>query len=168
MLAEPAQGGRQKGSKMSTITSAQANYIQTLTQQLAALGATPRAALSSTATVSEASALIQELKTLVSQARPAARPQLVAEGVYRRSADGVMFRVQLSQEGRHYAKTLLASGGWGYEKGAIYTLKASERLTLAQLEAWGIATGVCAICSRLLSTAESVARGIGPVCASRY
>jgi hypothetical protein len=79
-----------------------------------------------------------------------------------------MFRVQTSEEGRNYAKLLLPAGGWGYEKGAIYTLKAEERLTLAQLEEWGISTGVCAICSRLLSTAESVARGIGPVCASRY
>jgi len=153
---------------MSTITNAQASYIQTLTQQLAALGATPRAALSSTATVSEASALIQELKELVAQARSTSRPQLVGEGIYRRAADGAMFRVQTSEEGRNYAKLLLPAGGWGYEKGAIYTLKAEERLTLAQLEEWGISTGVCAICSRLLSTAESVARGIGPVCASRY
>jgi Family of unknown function (DUF6011) len=153
---------------MSTITTAQAGYIAKLNQQLADLGATPRAALAATATIAEASRAIEELKELVAQARSASRPQLVSEGVYRRSADGVMFRVQLSQEGRHYAKTLLASGGWGYEKGAIYTLKGSERLTLAQLEEWGISTGVCAICSRLLSTAESVARGIGPVCASRY
>lgn len=153
---------------MSTITNAQAGYIQTLTQQLAALGATPRAALASTATIAEASAAIDELKGLVAQARSASRPQLVGEGIYRRAADGSMFRVQTSEEGRNYAKLLLPSGGWGYEKGAIYTLKASERLTLAQLEEWGISTGVCAICGRLLSTAESVARGIGPVCASRY
>jgi len=153
---------------MSTITTAQAGYIAKLNQQLADLGATPRAALAATATIAEASRAIEELKALVAQARVASRPQLVSEGVYRRSDDGVMFRVQLSQEGRNYAKTLLPSGGWGYERGAIYTLKAEERLTLAQLEEWGISTGVCAICSRLLSTAESVARGIGPVCASRY
>lgn len=98
-----------------------------------------------------------------------AAPELVVEGIYRRSSDGVMFRVQAAQDsGRRYAKTLLVAGGWDYERGAIYTLAASERLTLAQIQAWGLDTGVCAICSRLLSTADSVAAGIGPVCARRY
>jgi hypothetical protein len=155
-------------SKMSTITTAQAGYIAKLNQQLSDLGATPRAALATTATIAEASRAIEELKELVAQARTSSRPQLVTEGVYRRSDDGVMFRVQLSEKGNSYAKTLLPSGGWGYEKGAIYTLKQEERLSLAQLEEWGLSTGVCALCSRLLSTAESVARGIGPICAKRY
>jgi hypothetical protein len=154
---------------MSTITTAQAGYIAKLNQQLAELGATPRAALAATATIAEASRAIEELKALVAEARVASRPQLVAEGVYRRSDDGVMFRVQTSREsGNRYAKTLLAGGGWGYERGAIYTLKPEERLSVDQLAEWGLSTGVCAICARLLSTAESVARGIGPVCASRY
>jgi len=122
-------------------------------------------------TASEASALIQKLKgQTASTAFAFATPtSLVAEGVYRRSADGVMFRVQTSRESNNrYAKLLLEGGGWGYEKGAIYTLKADERLSVAELSAWGLSTGVCAICGKLLSTAESVARGIGPVCASRY
>jgi hypothetical protein len=79
-----------------------------------------------------------------------------------------MFRVQTSDEGRNYAKLLLPSGGWDYERGAVYTLKPEERLTLAEISAWGISTGVCAICGRLLSTAESVAAGIGPICAKGY
>jgi len=118
-----------------------------------------------------ASEFIEQLKLKAanfSASNTANTPALVAEGVYRRSSDGAMFRVQTSEQGRRYAKTLLPSGGWGYERGAIFTLAASERLTLAQLEEWGLSTGVCAICGRLLSTAESVARGIGPVCASRY
>lgn len=121
-------------------------------------------------TVSEASALINELQKATTKAPIAVAPApLVAEGVYRRSADGAMFRVQTSRDsGNRYAKLLLPSGGWGYEKGAIYTLKADERLSVAELSAWGLSTGVCAICGKLLSTAESIARGIGPVCASRY
>ncbi len=120
-------------------------------------------------TTSEASALIQKLKGEVAPIAFATPAPLVAEGVYRRSADGAMFRVQTSRDsGNRYAKLLLVGGGWGYEKGAIYTLKADERLSVAELSAWGLTTGVCAICGKLLSTAESVARGIGPVCASRY
>jgi hypothetical protein len=153
---------------MSTITTAQLGYIAKLNQQLADLGISSKVAPSATATITDGSRAIEELKELVAKARTTSRPQLVTEGVYRRSADGLMFRVQLSEKGNSYAKTLLPSGGWGYEKGAIYTLKQEERLSLAQLEEWGLSTGVCALCSRLLSTAESVARGIGPICAKRY
>lgn len=154
-----------------TITPAQKGYIITLNRQLLELEADAWGAISDEATVAEASQLIETLKGYLAEARSArvsTTPELVAEGIYRRSVDGAMFRVQTSEAGRRYAKLLLPSGGWGYEKGAIYTLAASERLSLAELEAWGLDTGVCAVCGRLLSTAESVARGIGPVCASRY
>lgn len=151
------------------ITPAQKSYIATLNAQLRQLGTDWFLAISDQASVAEGSQAIDELKGMVAKARASYRPELVSEGVYRRSSDGAMFRVQTSKEGgRRYARLLLPTGGWGYEKGAIYTLKQDERLSLDQLEAWGISTGVCAICGRLLSTAESVARGIGPVCAKRY
>ena len=147
-------------------TERQLSYISAL-QSRAGVPAVVPSPLSSR----EASALIEQLKSLAA-VTPAAAPtsgQLVTEGIYRRGSDGAMFRVQTSMESsRRYARLLLPEGGWGYERGAIYTLKQEERLTLAQLEEWGISTGVCAICGRLLSTTESVARGIGPVCASRY
>lgn len=139
-------------------TPAQRAFIASLRAQAGAT--TPE--LSEGATIADASELIEQLQVAVKSQR------VSQTGIYRRSADGAMFRVQLSDQGRHYAKLLLPSGGWGYERGAIFTLKPSERLTLAEVEAWGISTGVCAICGRLLSTAESVARGIGPVCAKGY
>jgi hypothetical protein len=116
--------------------------------------------LSPTLSVSEASALIEQLK--------GAAAELVPEGIYRRSIDGVMFRVQSSESGRRYAKTLLTTGGWDYERGAVFTLKLAERLTLQQVIEWGLDTGVCAVCGRLLSNAKSVAAGIGPICAKGY
>lgn len=149
---------------MPNPTAKQVSFISTLAGEL---GRTIPAPLTS----SEASALIDQLLAERAKAKAVARatrPELVAEGIYRRTADGAMFRVQTSEEGNRYAKLLLESGGWGYERGAIYTLRADERLTLAQLEEWGLSTGVCAICGRLLSTPESVARGIGPICAGRY
>ena len=39
---------------------------------------------------------------------------------------------------------------------------------VAILEIFGRATGVCCICGRQLTNEESVARGIGPICASEY
>lgn len=145
-------------------TDRQVSYITALQARAGVTAGVP-----TSLTASEASALIQKLKGEVAPIAFATPAPLVAEGVYRRSADGVMFRVQTSRESNNrYAKLLLPSGGWGYEKGAIYTLKADERLSVAELSAWGLSTGVCAICGKLLSTAESIARGIGPVCASRY
>jgi hypothetical protein len=151
-----------------TITPAQQGYIRTLNAQLRELGTDWFLVVANDISITEASSAIEELKAMVAQARSPRKPELVAEGIYRRSSDGAMFRVQTSEEGRRYAKLLLPAGGWGYERGAIYTLKADERLSLTELEAWGISTGVCAICGRLLSTSESVARGIGPICAGRY
>jgi len=150
-------------------TEKQISYLRALAAKAGADFDTAR-----TLTIAEASRLIVELRARAAVvAPPAPAPvrtsDLVAEGVYRRSSDGAMFRVQTSQDSeRRYAKLLLPAGGWGYERGAIFTLTAGERLTLEQLEEWGLSTGVCAICGRLLSTAESVARGIGPVCAKRY
>ena len=157
-----------------TITPAQQNYVRLLSAELSRLNPEWFAAISPSATIAEASLFIDELKADLARAKASlatatpSAPELVAEGIYRRSSDGSMFRVQTSEQGRRYAKLLMPSGGWGYEKGAIYTLKPAERLSLAELEAWGLSTGVCAVCGRLLSTAESLARGIGPVCASRY
>jgi hypothetical protein len=54
------------------------------------------------------------------------------------------------------------------------TAKQCERIAsvardpLAAAVAHGHATGNCAVCSRPLSDAESVTRGIGPVCAKRF
>jgi hypothetical protein len=142
---------------MFNATPKQLSYLSDLAS---ALGKAVPSGLSA----SEASALISQLQA----EKAAAKPRLVGEGIYRRAADGVMFRVQTSKEGRNYAKLLLESGGWGYERGAVYTLRPEERLSLAEISAWGISTGVCAICGRLLSTAESVAAGIGPICAKGY
>lgn len=38
----------------------------------------------------------------------------------------------------------------------------------AALEAYGKETGVCAICNITLTNPESIARGIGPICAERW
>lgn len=39
---------------------------------------------------------------------------------------------------------------------------------MAVMETFGRETGICCICGRLLENPESVARGIGPICAEKY
>lgn len=111
---------------------------------------------------SDASALIEQLL---------ATPKLgavVEVGMYQ-TADGEVFRVQRSREsGNLYAKRLnLIGGGFEYVAGAIRSIRATDRMTLADAMALGVATGVCCVCGRELSDSDSVARGIGPVCAGR-
>lgn len=88
------------------------------------------------------------------------------EGVYLR--DGEFFRVVRTKDGeRLYAKRALDEGGWDYEKGAIYTLHAEDRATLAEVAAHGQLTGTCMVCARRLTNPVSVEAGIGPVCGGR-
>jgi len=49
-----------------------------------------------------------------------------------------------------------------------FIVEGGKPLTLAEMEAWGVMSGVCLICGATLSNPASVARGIGPVCATRY
>ena len=83
-------------------------------------------------------------------------------------ANGDIYRVQESREtGRLYAKRLDLINGFEYDKGAIYTLKASDRMTLEQAKLFGVETGFCCVCGIFLTDPKSVANGIGPVCAKR-
>ena len=102
--------------------------------------------------------------------RPAAPrgARITAPGMFRRSSDGVIFKVQAARgTGNLYAKRLLDGGGFDYESGAIRTLTEDDRLTLDQAQAYGKATGMCCVCGTTLTDPKSIAAGIGPVCAGR-
>lgn len=104
-----------------------------------------------------------------------ARPTSV--GMYRQGED--IYRVKESETGNLYAMKLTAISGqrlrdsdeavvrWTfvYERGAIHQLTAADKLTLEEAKQWGIRTGTCCVCARLLTDAKSVLAGIGPVCA---
>lgn len=53
-------------------------------------------------------------------------------------------------------------------KGMVYRLKEEHRLTHARAEELSIQYGNCICCGKGLKVAESVKRGIGPVCAKKY
>lgn len=54
-----------------------------------------------------------------------------------------------------------------YVRGMVYNLKPEHKLSLEQAQAFGIKYGICVVCTRKLEDAESVKRGIGPICEER-
>jgi len=70
-----------------------------------------------------------------------------------------------------YAKRLdspeFGRATWEYVPGGMRTLTGATRLTVEQAAERGHLLGVCVICSKTLTTPESVALGIGPVCRKR-
>jgi len=104
--------------------------------------------------------------------RPA-NPNPVTEiGVYV-DADGAIYRVKRSrQSGGLYAMRFIPEGRtrsarFVYARGAIARLTADQRITLEKAQEIGIQFGICCVCGATLTAEQSVASGIGPVCAGR-
>lgn len=106
-------------------------------------------------------------------------------GMYRRAADGVIFRVKFNkQKTRIYAERIITTPDLDddgvqilhadgrpsftttFEYGYKYlgTLRASDRMTLEEATEYGAAFANCMVCGRHLKNPKSVALGIGPVC----
>ncbi len=108
-------------------------------------------------------------------ARPArvVNPNPVTEvGMYR-DADGVVFRVKRSRESgnlyamRFHPEAQVRSERFTYERGGIYRLSATQRMSVEQAQELGVRFGICCVCGAELTVTENVERGIGPVCAQR-
>jgi hypothetical protein len=89
----------------------------------------------------------------------------VSEGYF--WVNGLIYKVQAAQStGNLYAK-VFSESGYEYAPGAMRLMKDAQRLTLEQASEAGVRTGRCVVCARTLTDPESVAAGIGPVCAAR-
>lgn len=109
-------------------------------------------------------------KRAIDKATPTTR-EFVTAGFF--EMDGRIYKVVPSRStGRNYAMSLAApgvrKGTWNYEKGAMYALTESMRLSLEQAKAYGSSHGFCICCGALLTDPKSVEAGIGPVCAKRF
>lgn len=80
----------------------------------------------------------------------------------------MVYRVQESRESHLYAMRFDPKKGWVYERGVVRKLTSDDRATLEKAQEYGRRTKRCAVCGRLLTNAESVARGIGPICAQAF
>lgn len=108
-------------------------------------------------------------------ARPArpVNPNPVTEvGMYR-DADGKVYRVKRArQTGNLYAMEFVPSAPtkserFVYAKGTIGRLTADQRMTVEDAQRIGVQFGICCVCGAELTATDSVANGIGPVCARR-
>lgn len=94
------------------------------------------------------------------------------EGMYR-TADGTIYRVKRSRNtGNLYAmrfrpEAMTRGTRFEYERGAMATIQATDRMTVADAQSVGLQFGICCVCGALLTNAQSIANGIGPVCAGR-
>lgn len=93
-------------------------------------------------------------------------------GVYKH--DNEIYRVVKVRGGsdNRYAQKLSVIEGrnpqWLSAHGYVWKLKVEELISPQVAAQMGRATGYCVICGRHLSDEESVAKGIGPICAQRY
>jgi len=96
-------------------------------------------------------------------------------GIYKDHSSGTIYKVQLAVHGsgRLYAKKLVVhpedkTATFVYEPGAIYRISASDKMTLEDAKAFGALYGCCVRCGRTLTDEQSIAAGIGPICAGRW
>lgn len=138
-------------------------------------------------TKSEASAVIDALKFRVEEARrdhyaaktAERKVQLDVEleaGMYLVTTAGpspLVFKVYraVHGSGRMLAKELVRTGSdsavFEYRGLASRFVKADDRMSLDQAKAYGAIYGVCVRCAATLTDEESIAAGIGPVCATK-
>lgn len=159
---------------MDPITTKQSALIFKLTEQLHGPDSDQAAALREQAhqmTKSDASRLISKLLREANAAPPATAPtprtaQGVTPGLYRR--DGRVVRVYVSRGGSgHLLASQYAEGEWTYLGAAGRFVRAEDRMSLEEVQAFGRDTGICGICGRTLTNPESVEAGVGPVCAGK-
>lgn len=97
-------------------------------------------------------------------------PQIqVEEGVYQK--DGIYYKVvqAVHGSGHLYAKQWSPdSGKFEYTMGMLAKLRPEDKLDKESAAAFGRLYGVCMICGRTLTDEESIAFGIGPVCAKNW
>lgn len=91
------------------------------------------------------------------------------EGIYFHDGDYYKVVQAVNGSGRLYARR--CDKGTGkfshYATGMVYELTESERVTAEQAKAFGDLYGMCMICGRTLTDDDSIARGIGPICAGK-
>lgn len=91
----------------------------------------------------------------------------ITEGFYELA--GTAYKVQLNLAGTSLYGKKLVEGRWEYVPGVVGVLTRGNAVPLTEELAakLGHLYGTCVICNRRLTDEESIAKGIGPVCASK-
>lgn len=114
-------------------------------------------------------ALLKSLKYLRKTTKAPA--STLEEGLYR-STDGTVYQVRRSRTSGHLYALKVTEGATEYAGSAPLAGLASHMLLSSEeaveiARAYGQSTGICYVCGRRLTTAQSIEQGIGPVCRSR-
>lgn len=113
--------------------------------------------------IGEASALIDLLMNA---------PMASLEGMHQLPT-GEIYKVQRAVHGSGfpYAKLLTITDGTAYfsiARGAMRFLSQATRMSTEQAAHFGHLYGICCNCGRTLTDEDSIARGIGPICAQNF
>lgn len=124
-----------------------------------------------TFTAKQASGLIDVLKGMPRKQTPVADAELEA-GMYRVGNDVYKVYRAVHGSGKMCAKILVVdaeakTGRFEYKGLASRFVRADQRMTLDQAKEFGQIYGVCCKCGATLTDEDSIAAGIGPVCASK-
>lgn len=116
----------------------------------------------------------------VSEDEPVKSVTVTEPGVY--ESDNQVYVVKFNREHtRLYAKRLVEINAeratelgervqieFQYDRGAVYRLTPEDKMDVERAKALTIRYGRCIVCGRRLKAAESVERGIGPVCIKSF
>lgn len=136
-----------------------------------------------TITMNAASKIIAGLFELPKSNHKSHFNTMLDDGMYKRG--DVIFKVQHAVHGsnRQYAKKLVyfdangyeakaagTDGSWEfiYQQGAINTLSPDDQMSLEEAQEFGRIYGVCCRCGATLTDENSIAAGIGPICATKF
>jgi len=112
---------------------------------------------------------------------PTSKQQALEPGIYM-DGEGAIWKVQPNKAKTNvYAKVWTAHNGerltlggerthgeWDYVPGGLKSVVAARRMTLDEAKQFILIYGSCVRCGRTLKAADSVERGIGPVCVTYF
>lgn len=182
--ASPAQAGfiasLLKSKALPDVATADTSAVRLVEDAQMIVEPTTRSLIS----IGRASSIITYLKGLPSVQAAASQANAVELpiGVYLSPDTGEIFKIKENQaKTRKYAvawtgwsgrRLTLTSdnsrGKWNYAPGVIATIQPGWKMTLEQAKAFILLFGVCVRCGRKLVAADSVERGIGPVCVNYF
>lgn len=135
-----------------------------------------------------------ELRRAEAPRRSTGSTRVTEDGMYRNPATGEIFKVQFNRakgDGRRlYAKRMVAWDAEGnkitrfsdqeadgvqlgrvvfeFLQGGMLKVKPEMKMSLEQAKRFGALYGTCCECGRTLTNEESIAAGIGPICAGKF
>lgn len=108
------------------------------------------------------------LRPIPNQLKPEDKDRGLVENALYKREDAVWKISRSRTSGYLYAMRRNSSGGWDYSPGDTKRIKPEERMSLEDAAAYGKTTGQCIVCGRELTDPNSIAAGIGPICADRF